>query len=203
MATLLESSENSFYRQHYHQLIYGLMAIIALLIIATGVLYYQITHKPKPIFHALDPANQSMLLTSFTEPNLLPDTILRWAGKGASVAFNFDFVNYNKQIGMARPFFTTDGWQDYLGSINALINTIIKNQLFVNGVAVGTPVIANQGNLFGKGYVWRVQIPFLVTYQNASTSSQRNYMVILTIVRVPTSTNPQGIGIDQFVMVSE
>jgi intracellular multiplication protein IcmL len=208
MAALLEMREhtppreNHFYRQHYHHAIYALMLMITLMIIAIGVVLYQVTNRPKPIFHAVQANNQTMLLTPFEEPNLLPDTILRWASKAASVAFTFDFVNYKKQIGFARPFFTEAGWQDYLGSIHDLISTIVQNQLFVSSVVVGTPVIANQGDLSGS-YVWRVQIPFLVTYQSANTPSQRNYMVVLSIVRVETSTNPQGIGIDQFVMVGK
>jgi intracellular multiplication protein IcmL len=126
---------------------------------------------------------------------------LRWASKAATVAYTFDFVNYNTQTAAARPYFTEDGWQDYLNSVNNLINTIVQNQLFVNGVVSGAPVISNQGNIPGRGYVWRVQIPFLVTYQSANTTSKQNYFVIISIVKVPTYVNKQGIGIDQFVMV--
>jgi intracellular multiplication protein IcmL len=66
---------------------------------------------------------------------------------------------------------------------------------------VGTPVISNQGPLPGTDYAWRVQIPFLVTYQSANVTTRRNYMVIVSIIRVSTIENPQGIGIDQFVTV--
>jgi len=85
--------------------------------------------------------------------------------------------------------------------VDRLISTIVQNQLFVNGVVSGPPVISNQGPLPGKGYTWRVQIPFLVTYQSANTTTKRSFYVVITIVQVPTNINPQGIGIDQFVMV--
>jgi intracellular multiplication protein IcmL len=111
-------------------------------------------------------------------------------------------VNYQSQTLAAKPYFTEKGWRDYSNSVNLLIDRIVQNQLFVNGVVVGTPVISNEGPITEGGeYVWRVQIPFLVTYQSANTSTKRNYIVILSIVRVPTSVNQQGIGIDQFVMV--
>src|SRR5262249_51683417 len=141
-----------------------------------------------------------MTLTYFDEPNLLPDTILAWASKAATVSYTFDFVNASKQVAAARPFYTPDGWQDYLNSVNSVINTIVQNQLFVNGVVSGTPVISNQGPLPGKGYVWRIQIPFLVTYQSANLVTKRDFLVVISVVRVPTNVNPQGIGIDQFVM---
>lgn len=193
---------NSFYCDHYHQLFWVLMVLIILTIVGGGVVYYQAMHRPLPVFTATEPKGQTMSLTPYDEPNLLPDTILQWASKAATVAYTFDFVNYNKQLALARPYFTTAGWQDYLRSVVSLINTIIQNMLFVNGVVSGTPVIANQGPLPGKGYTWRVQIPFLVTYQSANTSYQRTFYVVLTIVRVPTEINPQGIGIEQFVMTT-
>lgn len=192
--------EHAFYRNHYHHVLIGLMLIIVLMIAAVGVVLYQVIHRPLPVFHAVKPNGQKMILTPYEDPNLLADTILRWASSAATVAYTFDFVNYNKEINAARPYFTDAGWQDYLHGISELIQSIVQNQLFVNGVVAGTPVIANQGPLPGKGYTWRIQIPFLVTYQSANTTSKRRYFVVITIVRVPTSVNPQGIGIDQFVM---
>lgn len=192
---------SNFYRDHYHHIIIGLMVLIVLMISTVGVILYQMFHRPLPLFYAEQPNKQQMQLTPFEDPNLLPDTILRWASKAATTAYTFDFVNYNKQVALARPYFTDAGWQDYLRSVSGLVDTIVANQLFVNGVVSGTPVIANQGPLPGTTYAWRVQIPFYVTYQSANTVSKRSYYVVLTIVRVPTSVNPQGIGIDQFLMV--
>jgi len=192
--------EHKFYRNHYHHVIMGLMVIIVIMISVMGVVLYQMFHRPLPTFAAVQANGQRMMLTSYDEPNLLADTILRWASTAATVAYTFDFVNYNRQINAVRPYFTEDGWKDYLQSVSGLIKTIVQNQLFINGVVAGTPVISNQGPLPEKGYTWRIQIPFLVTYQSANTTSKRRYYVVITIVRVPTSMNPQGIGIDQFVM---
>lgn len=192
--------DNDFYREHYHQVLYLLMGVIVSMMLLVSVVMYQVIHMPVPQFNAIQKDNSRMLLIPYNEPNLLPDTILRWASKAATTSYTFDFVHYRDQINLARPYFTADGWQDYLRSVNALISTIVQRQLFVNGVVSGPPVISNEGPLPGKDYVWRVQIPFLVTYQSANTSTKRNFYVTLTIVRVPTDTNPQGIGIDQFVM---
>jgi len=192
--------ESSFFRNHYHHVLIALIVIIFLLIIAVGVAFYQVLHRPLPQFNAEQADGKKMLLTPNDEPNLLPNTILEWASKAATISYTFDFVNSAKQIAQARPFYTADGWQDYLNSVSGVIGTIVQNQLFVNGVVSGPPVIANQGPLPGKGYVWRVQIPFLVTYQSANITTKRNFIVIISIIRVPTNVNPQGIGIDQFVM---
>ncbi len=192
--------ENHFYRDHYHHVIMVMIVVIVILMIAVGVVFYQTLNRPLPQFNAVQPDGKKMLLFPYEEPNLLPDTILRWASKAATVAYTFDFLNANKQVLAARPFFTPDGWLDYLNSVKGVIGTIVQNQLFVFGVVAGTPVISNQGPLPGKDYVWRVQIPFLVTYVNAQGPTNRHFMVVISIVRVPTNINSQGIGIDQFVM---
>lgn len=192
--------DNGFYRQYYSYFFYVLMFLIVVLMIAVGLVLYQVANRPLPAFYAKQQDGKTMQLISFDEPNLLPDTIIRFASKAAVTAYTFDFVNYESQISLARPFFTAGGWGDFNSSISNLISTIVQRQLFVSGVVSGPPVISNQGPLPGKGYVWRVQIPFLVTYQSANVASTRKYFVVVTIVKVPTSVNPQGIGIDQFVM---
>lgn len=193
--------DNDFYRNHYHQVIIGLMVILFLLLVVGGVVLYQMYHRPTPVFAAVNDKGEQMQLHPYEEPNLRADTILRWASKAATAAYTFDYVNYDEQISQARPYFTEDGWQDFIQSVQGLIGRVRQNQLFVNGIVYNTPVISNQGPLPGKGYVWRIQIPFLVTYQSANNQVQQRYFVVLSIVRVPTSVNPQGIGIDQFVMV--
>lgn len=193
--------DTSFLRQNYHQVLIGLIVLTFLAAIAIGMLWYQALHRPLPAFAAVQADGKQMVLTPFDQPNLLPDTILQWTSKAATIAYTFDFVNYRDQISAARPYFTDAGWQDYLRSVSKLIDTIVKKQLFVNGVVSGTPVIANQGPLPERGYVWRVEIPFLVSYQTSEAVSKRNFVVVISLVHVPTSVNPQGIGIDQFVMV--
>jgi intracellular multiplication protein IcmL len=195
------SSDNDFYRRHYHHVIMGLMVLIVIMIVIVGVILYQMFHRPLPVFDAVQAKGERMRLMAYETPNLLSDTILRWASKAATAAYTFDFVSYNKQVAAVRPYFTSAGWSDYLRSVQSLIDTIVKNQLFISGVVSGPPVISNQGVLPDKGYSWRVQIPFLVHYQSANNESKRHYYVVMTIVRVPTSQSPQGIGIDQFVMV--
>jgi intracellular multiplication protein IcmL len=166
-----------------------------------SIIIRQIINRPLPPYLAIAPGSQKLLIQGSLEPNLLPTTILNWASKAAVTAYTFDFVNYNNQISAARNYFTNAGWQDYQASVRPLITNIVQNQLFVNGVVAGVPVISNQGYIFRQGYVWRVQIPFLVTYQSANAPTMLSYTVILTIVKVPTLLNKQGIGIDQFVMV--
>ncbi len=198
---------NDFYREHYHHLMITAMGLMVLMLLVMAMVFYQMLTRPLPAFYAVQPNNQTMELTPYDEPNLLPDTILRWASKAAILAYTFNFSDY---VGagnisaqeVAKSYFTRDGWIDYQQSIQDLINRIMINKLLVRSVITGPAVIANEGPLPGKGYVWRVQMPMLVTYESAGPKVTRDFIVILSIVHVPTYINPAGIGIDQFVMVA-
>lgn len=192
---------NQFYRRYYALIIMGVMGLLVILMAMMGFVFYQISTQPLPAFYAINPKNERMELSPAIVPNLLPDTIIRFASKAATLAYTFDFSNYNQQILLAKPYFTEAGWADYNASVSNLVETIVQNQLFVSGVVAGTPVISNQGELPALGYTWKVQIPFLVTYQSANTTSTGKFLVVITLVKVSTTINPQGIGIEQFVMV--
>ena len=192
---------NHFYRDRFFSVILALLIASLLVLVCIVVLLYQVTHRPLPQFYAAAPTNQRMTLVAHDGPNLLPSTLLQWASKAAVAGYTFDFANYGQEVAAARPYFTEKGWSDYQNSVAQLIQNIVAQKLFVYGVVSGAPVISNQGNLPGLGYAWRVQIPFLVVYQGADISSQYAYTVLMTIVKVPTTKNPTGVGIEQFLMV--
>lgn len=190
----------NFFRVHYQNFLIMLTLLILLLIALCGFVLYQVTHRPLPVFTATAPNGKQLVLVASPEPNYMPSTVTRWASRAAVTAYTYDFANTAKQLAAARPFFTPAGWINFQNSLAGLLATIKQNQLFVNGVVVGAPVIVNQGDFTGNGYSWRIQLPFLVTTQSAETTSQQNFTVSLTVVKVPTSENPTGIGIDQFIM---
>jgi intracellular multiplication protein IcmL len=192
--------DNSAYIRFYPWFFYGLMISIVLLLVTASIVFVQVFNRPLPAYYAVQPNGQKMLLEPNMTPSLIAPTIIRFASKAATIAYTFDFVHYEEQITAARSYFTDRGWQEFNGSINRLLSTIVERQLSVTGVVSGTPVITNEGPLPGVDYAWRIQIPFLVTYQSADTTAKRNNVVTVTIVRVPTSVNPQGIGIDQFIV---
>ncbi len=196
---LQEQQNNVFYRNYQPRFIVVLMGATVVAMVWVGIVLFQVYHRPLPSFYATQPNGQRMTLQPQDLPNMVSDTILHFACKAAVAAYTFDFVNYKAEIGLARTYFTDAGWDDYLNSVAGVVRGIAQNKLFVTGVVNGTPVISNQGDIDGV-YSWRVQIPFLVTYQSAQTAEQRKFTVLITVVRVPTVDDPLGIGIDQLVM---
>jgi intracellular multiplication protein IcmL len=48
-------------------------------------------------------------------------------------------------------------------------------------------------------FTWTIQIPITVVYQSASASSQQDLVVTLMVKRISTLTNPNGIGIANYI----
>jgi hypothetical protein len=191
---------NLFYKNYYQQIVFLIVGIIFVVICLAGILMYQILHRPLPVFSAVTPQHRQMPLVAYDEPNLMANTLLRWSSKAAVAAYTFNFVDHDKQIAMARSYFTPGGWAAYQDAISRTVTRVVKQQLFVYGVVSQPPVISNQGPRPVQGYSWRIQIPFLATYQSAEESRSTDYFVIVTVVRVPTTINPDAIGIESFEM---
>jgi intracellular multiplication protein IcmL len=193
---------NLFYRDYYQTVVYVLVGLIFTIILVSCVLVYQVLHRPLPRFYAQMQNHKQMPLVAYDEPNLMASTLIRWASKAAVAAYTFNFVDHDKQISQARDYFTPGGWDAYQDAISTTVARVVKQQLFVYGVVSQPPVISFQGERPGSGlgYTWRIQIPFLATYQSAEESRSTEYFVLVTVVKVPTTVNPDAIGIDSFQM---
>jgi intracellular multiplication protein IcmL len=192
--------KDKFYQRFSTHIITALTASLLISLAMVGLVLYQITHKPMPTFTAVSLSGQTMRLNPYLEPNLQSQTIIAWARKATVAAYSFDFVNYNTQLGGAKPYFTPDGWIAFQSAMYSVIARVTKSQLIVSGVVTGSPVISNEGTLTEEGYSWRLQLPFLVTYQSSEQTKTEEFVVVLLIVKVPTYINPQGIGIEHFQM---
>jgi len=196
---LQEKQDSYFYQAYQPRFIMAFMGASVVAMVWAGIILFQVYHRPLPTFYAIQPNGQRMTLQPQDLPNLSSETILRFASKAAVAAYTFDFVNYKAEINAARPYFTPEGWRNYVSSVGRVVQSITQNKLFVTGVVSGTPVISNQGEISGI-YSWRIQVPFLVTYQSAQSIEKKTYTVLITIIRIPTAIEPLGIGIDQFIM---
>jgi hypothetical protein len=196
------TGSNTFYRDYFLQIVYGIVVVIFAVIAAACLLMYMVLHRPLPQFSATLPDRREMGLVSYLEPNLMPNTLVRWSSKAAVAAYTFNFVDHEKQIALARDYFTPGGWTAYQNAISGTVARVVKQQLFVYGVVSQPAVISNQGERPGHGYSWRMQVPFLATYQSAEESRSDDYFVLMTVVKVPTTVNPDAIGIETFEMRS-
>ena len=169
-----------------------------------GLMLVCITPFAQPIYsyYARKPDNTAMAMVGLTMPNMTNQAVLSWATTSITEVLTMGFGDINKRLPLQRNRFTKDGWNAYIEVFNKMkIGQAFKtNQLVLTTVPSNTPIIASQGVNADDVYQWVVQMPVVMTYATNSLPTKINRNVILTIVRVPTTDNPFGLAIRQWIM---
>ncbi|HSX19576.1 MAG TPA: DotI/IcmL family type IV secretion protein [Gammaproteobacteria bacterium] len=183
----------------------GLLAgskMFALLAIATALgAFGADLLRPKQTYFLDTPSGKSTEVFPLSEPNVTPSSLVKWITQAVTSAYTIDFYHYQDNIDALQQYFTTEGYQNYLLALkqSGSLKKIISDKLIVSAVAMDTAVIMQEG-IMNNVYSWKIQIPLLLNYQGASTSSTQQQVVVNVLVtRVPTDIAPKGIGISQIV----
>ncbi len=192
---------NNFYRDGQQKVVLILLLSILVNIVLAAILTYIITHPPAPKYFATSISGRITPLFPLNEPNQSDSAVLQWANQAAIASFSYNFVNYRTELQASSGFYTAEGWDQFLKSLQDSNNLLAvkASKLVVSAVATSAPVILQKGVLNGR-YTWMVQMPLLVRYQSASEFTEQNNVVTIRVTRVSTLNSPRGIGIAQFVV---
>ena len=191
---------HEFYRDRFRWMLYGIVGLAISNILSAYTIYYLVNDRPEPRYFATRADGGLIRLVPLNEPMLTQSAILTWAGKAATDAFTFDFVNFRQQLQEAAQAFTPDGWRSFLQALEDSRNleAVREKKLIVNAALQGAPVILTEGVVNGV-YSWRIEMPIVVAYRSANEVQRQNLVVNMTVSRVPTLEFPEGVGITQFV----
>ena len=198
-AQLLEYRKNNFFRDRYRS---TMKLVVFLGIIAIGLsllLGYTSLKEERPKFYATTTTGEVIPLFPLSQPVVTNSYLLQWASMSARSIYNLNFQYYENQLQKIRGNFTGDAWGQVKAALNksGLLDAVIEKKLEMSAVVTGAPIILRQGVYHGR-YVWRVQLPMMVTYGSASEQRRVKYVVTMDISRVPALTAPKGILITNF-----
>ena len=194
------SERNRFYQINYRRvlkaLVFSFIVMILLIILDATLLAYE----KKPLYFATTHGWQIQKLYPLDSPVLSDQQLLQWSEKAVISIYNFNFVNYRKQLQDASIYFTNNGYTDFMQALKGSNNleTVKEKKLLVSAVVTDQPVIIAQG-LIGTTYAWRVQMPILITWQSASYHQPQRELITLVIERQSTLEKPEGVAINQFI----
>ena len=192
---------NEFYRDNYRRVLLLFILSIAINAILAATAFYILTHPPAPRYFATSINGRITPLVELNKANQSEASVLQWVNEAAIASYTYNFVDYRSQLQAASLFFTTNGWRNFLNSLQAsrTLDAVRARKLVVSAVATQPPVVLNQGVIGGR-YAWRVRMSLVSTFQNSASFTQQRYTITMLIVRVSTLNNPRGIGIEQFVV---
>lgn len=188
-----------FYRDAYRRLVLIAICAVVLAIVEAGVIGILVT-KPIQTKYFATENGRITPLRPLNEPYLSSRQVLQFAQEASVAAYTFDFVNYRKQLTQISEYFTKDGYSEYIDALSrSNLDIVTQKKYIVSAVASGAPVLTREGVRKGV-YVWEVQLPMSVTYQSSSERADQKFIVKLLLARMPTSENPNGIGVNQIIL---
>lgn len=165
-----------------------------------GFVYFVFAIRAEGQFIAQRPDEDTFQLAPMDRPNVSTKALLSWVTLAATSSFSFDFVNYKDQLTKLQDYFTTDGYDNFISSLDSagFLKSIEEKKLVLSAVAVGPAIVLTE-NGEGNKHTWRIQVPLLVRYQSANVNETRLQVVDVLIAQVSTKDAPKGIGIAQYI----
>ena len=160
-----------------------------------------------PFFHpiyqyfALNPEQKRLPMLGLTVPNMTNRAVLSWSTTTITEVMTMGFGDYETHLKGQKFRFTSEGWESFATAFDRqkIGESFRKNQLVMTTVPSNTSIILAQGENAKHVYQWNVQMPVIITFAtNNNVSRRQNSIIDLTIIRVPSEQNPDGIGIQNW-----
>jgi intracellular multiplication protein IcmL len=192
-----------FYRDSLGKLVAIIISIIVAIILVIGISLYLFLDKPKPIIFRVSEDFRVIPPVALDQEYLSKPDLFQWVANVLPKLFTYDFINYNDQLKDNAQYFTPAGWEIFLTQLNnyAQNNDIQTNKLFTNAMPANAPSLYNRGIVSGR-FTWQIIIPISITYAGTNPPPNKTVTFQLSVVRVPTLNNLDGVAIDNMVVMN-
>lgn len=163
-------------------------------------LYFIAASKPPTVFNTWD-GKQSHVLTTINEPILSSDKIQNWSNDALKNIFSFNFYNMDRKMAQNSVYFTPEGWNAFQNALSSseVLKNVREKSLEVWLTPLGSAKVVNR-YVTGDYIIWSVEMPAIITYRGAAPVQSSRVLISTTIIRVPTTENPNGIEISQIMV---
>ena len=193
-------ARNAYVREKHYFLMRLVLVLAGLLSLSVVGNVLLATRAPENKYFLSDVEGKIREIVPLDRPVESLPVISAWVANAVSQSLTFSFANYRQEFANARQHFTPQGWAEFERALidSGLLRIVRENMYVTTAVPSGAPVLSQQGLMNGR-YAWRFQIPMVVSYESAAQRMGQNMMVTVTVIRVPETENPRGLGIVQIV----
>ncbi len=169
-----------------------------------AVTFWRVRHPEEPKYYqvAINAAGQKQYIPlQFLNGRIFSrEMLLLWVQEVVADVYTFNGVTYQQKFrNLLSADFTPDGAASFRKALedSQLLKQVTTQQLNLTGIVSGQPVILKQGFLLGH-YSWKVQMPVLLTFESANNITNKQIIVTVLAVAVPSTQSPNTVAIDQF-----
>lgn len=200
IAAATQLGRDALARDRYIFLVKSIYILLFALIFSIAVNLYLGTRPVEFRYFVTSPSGSIREIEALNRPVQSTNEVLSWTTQVITKAYSISFANHQQQLADIRPSFTEPGWRGFEQALSrsGFIEKILSQQFVSSAVPEKAPVVIAEGMVDGA-YGWRLQVPIIVTYQSASSTTSQTVQVQVTVVRRPETENPKGLGIAQIV----
>lgn len=196
---------NEFYRDGYRSLLKITFLQVVIILALIGAMYYVINvNQQKNLYFATTEDGRLIPMVPLSQPNLSTPALMSWVAQATTEVMTFGFNDYRRRLQESSRNFTKRGWESFTQALqrSRIIETVEVNQQMITAAPKGAPVLQSEGLVAGR-YQWVVEIPLILTYRSGAKTQNMGLRVTVVIVRVPRLESPNGVGIEQWVAISQ
>lgn len=127
-------------------------------------------------------------------------SVASWAGRVATLAYTYNYLDFDQRMASLRGSFTAGGWNGFTAAQAAanLPESLIASFYHFNASLARAPVVTQHMMMAGV-MTYQVEVPINVTFYNTKGSTHRPLLILMTVEHVPTVDNPRGLGVVNFI----
>ena len=143
-------------------------------------------------------------LITTNKPMMGDAAVLTFAQRAVEDSFSLGFASYRLDMQRARKFYSAAGWNGYLEALHKShdLLAVRRRQLDMTVVVSGPPTVVRQGVQANGRYGWVVQMPVRLVFEGDGKRSANDWIMAIHLQRRSNLTNPYGIAIQHFRMLS-
>ncbi|EKD72543.1 MAG: IcmL protein [uncultured bacterium] len=194
---------NAFYRDNYRRVVFALLIVFLINVLLVTAIIYRFLNPPQPQYFATNSQYQLIKYHPLSDPVVNNNFVLQWVADAVRQSFSLDFIHWRQQLQQASNNFTTPGWTFFLAAYKQSgdLTSLVNLKMVADATVTAAPVIQYENVLDGR-YVWKIQLPVMITYTNGMGKIiNQPLKVTVIVVRVPVSDNPNQIAINEFLPV--
>lgn len=125
--------------------------------------------------------------------------VQRFVNEAISKLYKYDYINYADQIQSAIPYFTTNGWNEYMDGFknSGTLSSVKENKYVVTVQPSDVPQITRRWDDNGV-CTWELKTQISIMYVGANSQNPKGDLY-LRVVRNSVINSPDGLGITKVV----
>lgn len=172
-----------------------IMVLVSSLIIIISMVI--IHNKKPPDIFLVNSQNEVSKIYTMPRPFFGDRAIKQWVSDAIVITSNIDHVHYQEQLSKAQPYFSPDGWGEF---INNYSKSKLLNQIVSQGLIMSTALFEEPEIMSYQNDKWTVAAKGVVIYKGDTAEKYTSKYATFKIYveKMPTSTSVMGVAITRY-----